>query len=191
MIHCPAPLRPAPPHPAPPRPTPPPLQFVVVLLRDTVCIPPSKFGEDVAPAVTQEIDGLYANKVIPGVGLCICVLDLESVGSASIFPGDGSAHADVVFRMVVFRPAVGEVLAGTVKSSDAVLGVKITLDFFDAITVPPSLLPQESHLCVRTSTGGWGCRGVHVGASRASLPLARTSALLPCHLDRHAPVTLA
>ncbi len=113
-----------------------------------MCIPPSKFGEDVAPAITQEIDSLYANKVLPGLGLCICVLDLETVGAASVFPGDGSAHADVVFRMVVFRPSEEEVLVGTVKSSDPVQGVKVTLEFFDAITVPPSMLPEPSHLYV-------------------------------------------
>jgi DNA-directed RNA polymerase III subunit RPC8 len=125
-----------------------PIMFIVSLLRDTVAIPPAKFGADMSDVLAQEIDLLYANKVIPGVGLCICFFDFDSIGTSRIFPGDGSAFTEVTFRMLVFSPRVGEVLIGTVKSSDEIKGLRVSFEFFDGVLVPPTQLRQPSRLYV-------------------------------------------
>jgi DNA-directed RNA polymerase subunit E'/Rpb7 len=43
--------------------------------------------------------------------------DILEVDSGFIFPGDGGAHIEIKFRLVVFRPFVGEVLSGKIRSS--------------------------------------------------------------------------
>ena len=48
------------------------------------------------------------------VGLCIALYDVIRVGSSLIHPADGGAHFEVVFRVVVFKPFIGEVITGTV-----------------------------------------------------------------------------
>ena len=35
-----------------------------------------------------------------------------------IYPGDGSAHINVIINLLVFRPFIGEILSGTVVSLD-------------------------------------------------------------------------
>ncbi len=87
-------------------------------------------------------------QVLAHTGLCICVYDFERIGDANLHPGEGAAYTDVTFRLLVFRPFVGEVLCGTVLSSDKEMGVQVGIDFFDCITVPPAQLPQPSELYV-------------------------------------------
>ena len=64
-------------------------------------------------------------------------------GDSFTYPGDGSAHAEVQFRVLVFSPFRGELLEGTVKycTSDRVV---ISLGFFEDIILPPDALPQPS-----------------------------------------------
>lgn len=58
------------------------------------------------------------DKVVPDLGLIVTVYDILEIGGGFIYPSDGAAIFDVNFRLVVFRPFVGEVLVGRlVKSS--------------------------------------------------------------------------
>jgi hypothetical protein len=38
--------------------------FILVVLHDTICVPPSKFDRDIEAVLTEEIDAQYANKVL-------------------------------------------------------------------------------------------------------------------------------
>nr|DAD19741.1 TPA_asm: hypothetical protein HUJ06_021204 [Nelumbo nucifera] len=51
----------------------------------------------------------------------------------------------VQFRLVMFRPFVGEIIVGKLKSSDA-NGLKLSISFFDDIHIPVHLLPNPSSL---------------------------------------------
>lgn len=88
--------------------------FVAQELRDTLRVDPSQFGREKMAVLTRLVDAKYANKVVPNVGLCVCLKEFVSIGDPYIFPGDGACHTDVVFLMVVFRPHKGQVLEGTV-----------------------------------------------------------------------------
>lgn len=55
---------------------------------------------------------------------------------------------DVKFRLLVFRPYVGEVLFGAVKSCDEVKGIEVSMEFFDGVYIPPAGLFTPSALCV-------------------------------------------
>ncbi len=57
------------------------------------------------------------------------------------------SHIDfaVTFRLMVFRPFVGEVLVGRV-SQCAEGGLRVSLGFFDDIVVPSYLLQTPSEL---------------------------------------------
>jgi DNA-directed RNA polymerase III subunit RPC8 len=54
--------------------------------------------------------------VILDVGLCICVFDLMEFDEALLYAGDSAAHIKVIFRLVVFRPCIGEILLGKIKN---------------------------------------------------------------------------
>lgn len=82
-------------------------------------------------------------QVVPNLGLCIALHDIYIVGESHILPGSGSQHMTVEFRLVIFKPHVGEVLTGTVVSCDAD-GARISLGFFDNVYLPSRLMCDDS-----------------------------------------------
>lgn len=97
-------------------------------------------------------------QVLPGVGLCICVYDIKSIGDAIIIPGDGNAYTEgalrgmgtlskhvrkvlsaVAFELLVFRPAEDSVLTGTIKACNE-QGIQVSLVFFDDIFIPAGMM---------------------------------------------------
>lgn len=113
--------------------------FILSELRDLVRIPPKAFHRATAEAVTTQLHKKYANKVVPDLGLAMCVWDLSAVGDAMLKPGDGATYVRCDFRMVVFKPFVGEVLTGWIAGASAE-GLQVRLGFFDHVFVPAEYL---------------------------------------------------
>jgi DNA-directed RNA polymerase III subunit RPC8 len=65
----------------------------------------------------------------------------KSIPSHSSIPG--SSHSDVVFRFIVFRPEIGSLLTGKIKSCTRD-GIFVTLGFFDDIFIPKDELQHPS-----------------------------------------------
>ncbi|KAJ8651528.1 DNA-directed RNA polymerase [Lichtheimia ornata] len=115
--------------------------FLVAELEDTVKIEPKHFDKSDNEAITAVLNQKFANKVIPDVGLCVCVHDILEASPGAILHGDGCSYIKTTFRLVIFRPFVGEVITGRVKSCSS-SGVRVTLGFFDDIHIPaPALQP--------------------------------------------------
>lgn len=117
--------------------------FILHQLKDTIRVEAVHFGEELERVLSNLIETKFSNKVIPEVGLAICVYDILKIGDCYLFEGDGAAHCEVVFRMVVFSPFVGEVLEGKVNFCTS-KRVTLTLGFFCDIELPPDGLPQPS-----------------------------------------------
>ncbi|XP_037940295.1 DNA-directed RNA polymerase III subunit RPC8 isoform X2 [Teleopsis dalmanni] len=117
--------------------------FVLAELKDTIRIEPSQFHIDFLEALRDEINRKLANKVLLNVGLCIALKDIVSIEKSLILPGDGASHTEVVFRYIVFRPQVGSVITGKIRSCSHE-GVHVTLGFFDDILIPPAALQHPS-----------------------------------------------
>ncbi|KAJ3116803.1 DNA-directed RNA polymerase III subunit rpc25 [Phlyctochytrium bullatum] len=132
--------------------------FELVTLNDHVRVHPRDFGKTRPVAVTDELNVKYANKVKHDVGLCICVFDILSLGDGIVHSvRDGAYMIAVEFRLVVFRPFIGEILIGKV-SSMSPDGLKVSLDFFDDIIVPPQLMIEGCEYS--TDSGLWVWRYV-------------------------------
>ncbi|CAD7081260.1 unnamed protein product [Hermetia illucens] len=117
--------------------------FVLAELKDTIRIAPEQFHLKLSEAVRDEINRKLANKVLLNVGLCIALKDIVKLGDSIILPGDGASHTEVIFRYIVFRPTVGDVITGKIRSCSRE-GVHITLGFFDDILIPPTALQHPS-----------------------------------------------
>ncbi len=111
--------------------------FVITTVAETICIPPSIFYQPTMTSVHDEIDKKYPNRVIMDLGLVICRYgDVLQIGDGVCVPGDGSAHHEVVFRLVVFRPFVEEVCVGTIQSCNEE-GIYVSLgEFFYDVFIP-------------------------------------------------------
>ncbi|EFO22870.1 RNA polymerase Rpb7 domain-containing protein [Loa loa] len=117
--------------------------FVLAMLEDNVRIKPHQFGEPFEPMLMKRLNEQFANKIVPGLGLCIIIYDLVDIGASYILPGDGSTHTKVKFRFVVFRPFIDEVIEAKVLSSNAE-GLMLSVIFFEDIFIPAHRLPQPS-----------------------------------------------
>lgn len=109
--------------------------FILSELSDLVRIPPHTFNIPVANAITDELHKKYANKVISNLGLAISVWDILEINDGMLKPGDGASFVQTKFRLVVWKPFVGEILTGWVSECTGE-GIKVKLDFFDEIFIP-------------------------------------------------------
>ncbi|KAM7357898.1 RNA polymerase III subunit H isoform 2-T2 [Cochliomyia hominivorax] len=117
--------------------------FALAELKDTIRIAPEQFNLKLVEAIRDEINRKLANKVLLNVGLCIALKDIVSLKDSIILPGDGASHTEVIFRYIVFRPSIGNVLTGKIRSCSHE-GVHVTLGFFDDILIPPTALQHPS-----------------------------------------------
>ena len=69
-------------------------------------------------------------------------------------PGDGAAYIKAFFRLIVFRPFVGEVIVGSISRSDS-SGILVTLGFFDFVFIPASNLPVPSSYVAEDKVWKW------------------------------------
>ncbi|XP_078436954.1 RNA polymerase Rpb7 N-terminal domain-containing protein [Wolffia australiana] len=119
--------------------------FCLSVIEHDLRLPPHLLSLSLHKAIRGELENLFLDKVIPNLGLCVSVYDIKSIDGGFIFPGDGASTYNVVFRLVMFRPFVGEVLIGKVDSSSE-SGLKVSVGFFDDIYIPRHLLQQPCSL---------------------------------------------
>ena len=117
--------------------------FVLTEVSDTIRLHPSTLAYSTVDSLSDQINLKYANRVLHSVGLCISLFDILAVSEGKVRWGDGCLYYHVVFRLIVFRPFVTEVLVGRIKSSDE-SGIRVSLGFFDDIYVPAHLVPAPS-----------------------------------------------
>ena len=132
--------------------------FVIVRLEDKLRTLPEHFDRNPEEVLREQIESKYANRVMTNVGLFIRCLDFSKVGDPFIYPSEGAAHQIVVFRMIVFRPFLGEVILGSITSS-TVDGLSVSIGFFDDILIPPHFLPQPAEFQPKTSIWVWKYEG--------------------------------
>eukprot|EP01036_Dinobryon_divergens_P030335 gene30335-39564_t len=132
--------------------------FVLTTIQDKLSTIPEYFDRPRAQVLKEQIEVKYSNKVILEVGLCVCFYDFLEVGDPFIYPSEGSAIQDVRFRIVVFKPFIGEVLTGRVTESSAT-GLRVSLEFFEDVLVPSAMLQEPSHFLPSVSSSSAGGQG--------------------------------
>ncbi len=83
-------------------------------VQDFIRVPPSSFEEDTNLAVVQEIKKKFNGYINPDLGFVIDVSEVNKVGQGIILPGDGSAHYNVEFTLLTFKPEMQEIVVGKV-----------------------------------------------------------------------------
>jgi DNA-directed RNA polymerase III subunit RPC8 len=129
--------------------------FNLVTIKDKVRIEPDHFSKEYITALEDEIHSKYSNKILPEVGLCVSIYDILKVSDPFVYPGDGATHTEVIFRLIVFRPFVGEVLCGKIISSDSKNGIQVSMGMFDDIWIPPFLMQENSYFQEQENLWVW------------------------------------
>ena len=128
--------------------------FVIVSMEDKLRTSPEDFQRPSKEVLIEQIEKKYANKVIPDVGLFIKWLDFRSIGDPYVYPAEGAAHQITLFRMITFRPFIGEVLTGEIIKCSSE-GVFVSLLFFEDILIPPHFLPQTTEFNASIASWIW------------------------------------
>ena len=77
-------------------------------------VPPSDFEKDKEEAVLNQISENYKDFVSKDIGIVIGVKDIVKIGEGVIIHGDGAAYYDTVFKLIVFKPELQEVVLGNI-----------------------------------------------------------------------------
>jgi DNA-directed RNA polymerase III subunit RPC8 len=120
--------------------------FQLLVLSDTVHVPPNQLNIDLDTAIVDSLTQKYVNKVLFDRGLVISIYNVDSVGSPLIHPIDGGAHCKVTFHCIIFAPFLGEILIGKVKSCDA-SGLLVSIGGFFEWCVVPAIQMQNPKEC--------------------------------------------
>ncbi|KAJ4726810.1 DNA-directed RNA polymerase III subunit like [Melia azedarach] len=118
--------------------------FYTSKIQHTLRLPPHLLSLPLDEAIKIELENIFLDKLIANLGLCISIYDIDEIEGGFIYPGQGASTHKVKFRLIVFRPFVGEIISAKLKESDA-NGLRLSLGFFYDIYVPSHLLPSPSH----------------------------------------------
>jgi DNA-directed RNA polymerase III subunit RPC8 len=111
--------------------------FLLATIVDSIRIPAHMLSLPTLKALHNEIDLKYPNRVLMNVELVVCRYgDCLKITNGSCVPGDGGAHHECLFRLLVFRPFVEEVCLGKIVKSTPD-GIQVSLGgFFQDIRIP-------------------------------------------------------
>ena len=88
--------------------------YKLVLVRDTVRVPPKRFSEELNTVITQELDSMITGRVEKNIGVILSVTDVKQVSEGKIILGDGAIYYDTTFEVLAYQPVVHEVVEGYV-----------------------------------------------------------------------------
>jgi DNA-directed RNA polymerase subunit E' len=88
--------------------------FKLLLLEDTIRIPPEKFGEPLEQAGHEQLKVKYEGMVDEELGYVIAVADIKVNPTGKIIPGDGATYHRVSFSLLTFFPKIQEIVEGEV-----------------------------------------------------------------------------
>ncbi len=116
--------------------------YLCCTFEDVIPIEPVHFDKDVKEQLIVSIKRKYINKIIPNTGCSLAFCELLSFDQGYILHNDGSSYHNTVFKVIVFRPLIGEILQGIVSRSTKG-GIFIQCDQFYDILIPPRCMPSS------------------------------------------------
>lgn len=88
--------------------------FYLVEVEDHVRVEPRHFGLPTKEAIEKQLNESYVSKVKKDLGYIISVVSVDEVDSGVIIPGDGAPFYRSVFKLLVWKPELHELVYGTI-----------------------------------------------------------------------------
>jgi DNA-directed RNA polymerase subunit E' len=88
--------------------------FKLLVLEDTIRIPPEKFSEPLKQAGHEQLKMKYEGMVDDELGYVVAVTNIEVSSTGKIIPGDGATYHKASFSLLIFYPKIQEVVEGEV-----------------------------------------------------------------------------
>lgn len=106
--------------------------FHILEVEDIVRIPPAKFKYDLKETISDVVSEEKVGYLDNDVGVVLGMIDIKTVGDASVILGDGSAYVKTVYRILTFKPEIQNVYVGNVKDV-AEFGAFVDIGPFDGL----------------------------------------------------------
>ena len=74
--------------------------FTVVRIKDAIPVPACELDKPRPLAVANQIEAKYCNRVIPDVGLCVCLYEIHELKDGLIYVSDSAVHIRAEFTLV-------------------------------------------------------------------------------------------
>ena len=88
--------------------------FKLLVLEDTIRIPPQKFSDPLKSAGHEQLRMKYEGMVDDELGYVMAVTDIKVNPTGKIIPGDGATYHKASFSLLTFYPKVQEIVEGEV-----------------------------------------------------------------------------
>ncbi|MEM0333234.1 MAG: DNA-directed RNA polymerase [Candidatus Aenigmatarchaeota archaeon] len=89
--------------------------YKIVTLREKIKVPPEKFGTDEEKAIEETIRENYESVIDSKNGMVLLSLvSIDKIEEGKIYPADPNIYYSVVFKMLVFKPELNELIIGEV-----------------------------------------------------------------------------
>jgi len=88
--------------------------FYLTEVEDYVRVEPKLFGLPTVEAVDKQLRETYANFFSKELGRVVAVVEVLEVGDGILIPGDGAAYYKSVFKIVVWKPEIQELVYGKI-----------------------------------------------------------------------------
>ena len=88
--------------------------YAIVKVKETVRIPPKKFGEDLDKVIEETVQKTFEGTMRKDHGIVVVADNIKSIGNGIVIHGDGAIYQKVVFDALTFKPVLQEVLNGIV-----------------------------------------------------------------------------
>ncbi len=88
--------------------------FYLAEVEDHVRVEPKHFGLPTQEAVEKQLNESYVDKVNKELGHVVAVIAVEKVQDGVIIPGDGAAYYKSLFKLLIWKPELHELVYGTI-----------------------------------------------------------------------------
>jgi DNA-directed RNA polymerase subunit E' len=130
--------------------------FQIIEIEDHVRVEPELFSFDVKEAVKTQLERSYENFISEEFGAVIAVLDVTHVGDGILIPGDAAAYYETVFKLLVFKPQLQELVFGQITqitnfgafmnlgAFEAMIHISQTMDDFVSFSKTDALIGKNT-----------------------------------------------
>ncbi len=88
--------------------------FYLLEVEDYVRVEPKHFGLATKEAIESQLNESYINSFNKEFGYIISVVSVDKIEEGVIIPGDGAAFYKSIFKLVVWKPELHELVYGTI-----------------------------------------------------------------------------
>jgi len=88
--------------------------FYLLEVEDHVRVEPKHFGLPTREAIEKQLNESFVNSVNKEFGYIIAVVGVDNIEEGVLIPNDGSAYYKSIFKLVVWRPELHELVYGTI-----------------------------------------------------------------------------